>query len=309
MPNAVYDTGDKLTAWAEMFSQRLGASETPAILGLDPWRTALDVYAAKKAPSTRGQLDAELTPRLCGLIYEPAIARAYELAFRVRLIEVAPRVHPECDDVAASADRETKDGDLVEIKRVSIRKADQWGEPETDEIPESYIVQCQQQMAVYERDRVFVWAAIGDDHRRYCIERNDAIIQTILEAATAFMDKVRRGEMPEPDFSHDATADLLNRLYRPRPGVRRELPAEIVTELDAYDKRSAQITALEKAQKQSKARILAAMGDAELGVVGGFEARRKIVDMPAYSVDAKQQIRLNVRSPKAKVEALHGNCD
>ena len=135
------DPGDP--AWAEARRSFIGASDAPAVLGLSPWRTPLDVWAEKV-----GLLDGSpptLATRL-GHELEDMIARLWVEQHPDADVRNARQTvrHPDLPWLAASTDREVDDDGLLECKLVGGRQTGNW----SDGVPLYVQCQAQVQMAV-----------------------------------------------------------------------------------------------------------------------------------------------------------------
>lgn len=126
-------------AWKEYRRGKINASEIAAIMGQDPWRTAMDIYLLKV-----DNIEKEPTEAMKrGTALEPYARRAYE---EYTGLSVDPTVicHPQHDWLSASLDGITFDGKhIVEIKcpgHSSFQKIKDQG------IPKHYWIQVQAQL-------------------------------------------------------------------------------------------------------------------------------------------------------------------
>lgn len=148
--------------------QGIGASEVGAILGLNRYKTALDVYLDKLGltPPSEDSEAAEWGHRL-----EPVIAEKYAARHpEVSLQESDTVAHPEHSWALATPDRVVLGGKkrkLVEIKTREDRTAGEFGEPGTDQVPDEVLVQCQWQLFVTGAEEVDV--ALLVNGRRFSI--------------------------------------------------------------------------------------------------------------------------------------------
>lgn len=217
-------------AWHELRrTQGVGASEAAAVLGMSPFQTAVDVYAAKY-----GQ-QAEIPAHFAywGNNLEDAVAKW------------VTDTHPEMGDVMggltaywnehphiyASLDRVLDQGELIplEIKTGSLRsRDDHWTVDGRIQVPAYYQVQVQQQMAVIGAPRAYVAVLFGgNDAHLLRVERDDEFIESVLvPRLTAFWEGVQNGVPPEPTTMSD-----LAYAYPHEPGettVGSELVVEAV---------------------------------------------------------------------------------
>lgn len=176
--------------WLAARRDGLGASEVPAILGLDPYKTALDIWLEKRGLA-EGRV-GDTMPQKVGRFAEGMIASLYAETTGQTLVTVPTRRHGELSMLFASADRMVVDPDEiawrypVEIKnRGGLPRG--WGEAGTDEIPEAVAVQAHVQMACYGLDRADVAALLGgNDFRIYTLQRRPDIEAYILENVAAW---------------------------------------------------------------------------------------------------------------------------
>ncbi|BAE74451.1 YqaJ-like viral recombinase domain protein [Sodalis glossinidius str. 'morsitans'] len=183
----------------------LGGSDVAGILGISPWRTALDVYLDKVQPRkeeislqkqkifTRGQ---RMEPYIIDLLSEETG------------LKIAKRGHryldPELPYIAAEIDAEAESGENIEIKTVSPFKARDWGEQQTDSIPVYYTAQAMHGLMVTGK-KVCVFGVLigGDDFRVYRVERDDETIAAIRAKEMEFWERVVNLTPPPIINEHD----------------------------------------------------------------------------------------------------------
>jgi len=139
-------TADQLAAR----SRSVGSSEVAAILGLDTYRTGLDVWLSKRNPELFAD-EKESEAQLMGHLLEPVVAQRYALALPdVSLRESETLVGPEPfmtatpDRIASSSANEW----IVEIKTKSAWTVRGFGPTGTDEVPREILCQVLWQQAV-----------------------------------------------------------------------------------------------------------------------------------------------------------------
>ena len=131
-------------------STGIGASDVPAILGVDPWRGPWDVWMAKVHPSDFTDMSEamewghRLEQAICDKFLE---GRDHFEAKRGETMR-----SEELSFALATPDFLLyEDGRLVgllEVKTSGWRRLDDWGTPGTDQIPSHYMAQVQWQMFV-----------------------------------------------------------------------------------------------------------------------------------------------------------------
>jgi putative phage-type endonuclease len=175
-------------AWHEARRTFIGASDAPAVLGISPWATPLDVWASKLniGDQFQGNLSTDM-----GHALEDLIARTWAKQAGRSVAAVGTTVrHRKYPHIAASVDRDVvrivgQDREHVECKYVGPNTAYQWA----NGVPVYVQAQCQVQMAVTGARRVHVAALIVDHGPRFftaAVERDDTVIDEIIGRLNEF---------------------------------------------------------------------------------------------------------------------------
>ncbi|MEI7673699.1 MAG: YqaJ viral recombinase family protein [Deltaproteobacteria bacterium] len=240
--------------WLEERRRGIGGSDVSAILGMNPWRTAFQVYQEKRKEVSdwQGNKVTDWGKRM-----EPAIRQWYSDATG-RNVRVPEKIlyHAQYPFMLASLDGFTDDGRVVEIK--TARSSKGWGEPGTAEIPDYYALQCQHYMIVTGFRVADVPVSIGGGSPElYEVPADLELQEFICEAAAAFWKRVVEGNPPAPV----SYADAISMFGRSgAEGVVLALPETTgaVTDLRAVRE---QITALEAKEEEIKAKLIIALGE------------------------------------------------
>jgi len=200
----------------------IGSSDMPAILGISPWRSPVDVYLEKigERPATPVSNAMRM-----GLKLEPVIASEYvELTDTVLNDKETFYRHPDHDWFITHPDRFVLDGSqlfsrLLELKSIGPYMAHQWGEPGTDEVPEYYIAELQHRLKIiYDRFGI-EYADIAAFFRGpaetkiYTVKYDLELGELMLDRAMKFwFDHVLIKQPPAMDGSPAAT-ELLKRKF------------------------------------------------------------------------------------------------
>lgn len=189
----------------------IGASEAASVLGLNPYRTPLDVWMQKK-----GILETQETPAMrLGTRLEPVVAEMYQDYTGLILIPSGTLVYPKNNILFATPDRIVKGKNKgLEIKTANSRMAENWGEEGTDEIPQYYLIQCVLCMAVTDLPEWDVAALIGgQDFKIYNIQRDIDLETSIIDRLLEWWETYIVGNR-EPDIdSSRVCADYLANKY------------------------------------------------------------------------------------------------
>lgn len=204
----------------------VGSSEIAAVAGLDPYRRAIDVYAAKLgiAPAFEGNAFTRWGNKL-----EEVIAEAYAEERGVVLSSPGTMRHPEHPVVIATPDRlvHAKKGapasKVLEIKNVGARMAHLWGAV-GDDVPENYLCQVQWEQAasgVHDGDLAALLG--GNDLRVFAIPYDGELVGQLIEIGERFYRDHVQAEKPPPVDGSENYGDFLKHRF-PRD-TRKMLPA------------------------------------------------------------------------------------
>jgi putative phage-type endonuclease len=174
--------------WLRERKNYLGGSDLGAIAGLNPYRTALDVYLDKTSDDIR----CETSPAMrWGTLLEDTIAKEYA-EVTGQTIEIEPNTiyHPSMKFLGANIDRWVGDKEYVlECKTAGFTRGKEWGEEGTDQIPESYLVQVAYYAAICAVPKVDIAVLIGgQDFRIYTYKRNKELEDKLIKIACNFWD-------------------------------------------------------------------------------------------------------------------------
>lgn len=219
----------------------LGASDVSAAVGLDPYRSPLDLYLEKKGlaepfegnehtrwgnriePLLRDALAEKVNRRPGGLEevvrwFDPD--RVADVRTEQKQVTV---FHPQSTAIWATPDEvyfDVGDGELIpvaggEVKNKGARVAHRWGESGTDEIPVEVMVQCFVGMACCELEEWHVGAYFGgSDFRTYLLRYDRAIATELIDQASAFWrEYVLADRMPPVQSGDERMQRTLARLF------------------------------------------------------------------------------------------------
>ncbi|HLL90362.1 MAG TPA: YqaJ viral recombinase family protein [Tepidisphaeraceae bacterium] len=259
---------------AEQREQRrkyIGSSDAAAILGLDPFKVASDVWLEKTGQLVPDDAGNEHTQR--GTFLEPALLGWAEAQLGVRLrrdLMVRPADgSPLVANLDGFVDGPTDgSGNAAIVEAKTTVNADEWGQPGTDEVPHRVLVQVHHQFAVVGpacRRAHVVMLAPGYrsfDFRLYHVDRNDQVAAAVAKAGVEFMERYVRTRTRPDDYR--PSIDVLKRVRR-EPGKVITLPDALVAD---WQGKCVAKKAAEDAEKAARALVLAALGDAEAGTCG-----------------------------------------
>jgi putative phage-type endonuclease len=192
--------------WLEARRQGIGGSDALACLGLDPWRTRMEVYLDKLGQAP----EREQTDRMrWGQLLEPTILAWFTertgIPVRRRGL-VQSRQRPW---QMVSLDAITADGGIAEIKNTNFFRRDEWAD---DQVADGAEAQSQHGLAVTGRSHAWVIAQIAGEPpviRR--VERDEDLIADITAMEHELWQMVQ-AKTP-PALEGKASERLVSRLF------------------------------------------------------------------------------------------------
>lgn len=181
---------------------RIGASEAAAILGLSPYKTPYEVWLEKtrRIEQWTGNEATRAGQRLEPLLLDHA---ERDLGDLMRDVFVPGRGEVP---IGATLDAQVvSTGEVVECKTSGLTGGPvvgNWGEPGTDEIPESYLIQTQVQMWCARAEQAHVYAFLGNVlPKRYLVNYDSQLAEAIVDKLISWWNYHVIGDMqPEETF-------------------------------------------------------------------------------------------------------------
>jgi putative phage-type endonuclease len=195
----------------------IGASMSGSILGLNPWRSAVDVW--DELVYKTNDIDDNLTMYL-GREMEPIVKKLFMDQTGLKVLnDNKIRIDEEYDYITTNLDgMVVGEGVPVEYKTTA--------KPWDGDIPNHYFVQLQHQMMVTESPSIYFCSLSMGFKKQLIVEkynRNDKFIDELREKLVVFWnDHVLTGEPPEPKSIDDAKK------------VFKEVDKESVATIDDY---------------------------------------------------------------------------
>lgn len=262
--------------WLKARKKGIGGSDAGAILGLNKWKSPIQVYMDKV-----GELpDQDLTSEAAhfGNVLEEVVAKEFALRTGKKVRNRnAILSHPDYPWMLANVDRLIV-GEKVglECKTASEYLKDQW---EGEEIPDSYLIQCQHYMAVTEYEAWWIAVLIGGNKFVYKkIDRDEEIIAYLIQKESEFWNSHVVPGIP-PDFDgSEAASQLLKSMYpEAEPDSETELDDEADKLIEALHQVNAELDELSTLKKEYENKIKNMLGTFEKGIASNHVVSWKTV--------------------------------
>ena len=253
--------------WLRWRQQGIGGSDVSALLGLNPWKSELELWLEKTGQGSDVVADNESME--WGRIMEPVIRKHFEEVTGKNVAEVhAIMQHNKYKHMIGDIDGVTQDGDgnlaIVEIKTASEYKRSDW----EDGIPAYYETQVQHYLTVTGLEKAYVAVLIGGNtFRMYEVEADKDVQKMLIAVEAAFWDKVKNNIRPEVDGSN-ASKELLDKTFAGGNKEVLELPDDADAYITAYLEACAQADEASAKKTEAANKLKDLLGDHEKGVLG-----------------------------------------
>jgi putative phage-type endonuclease len=252
----------------------IGGSDIAALLGLSPYKTALQLWAEKVGHP--GAVEPQGLHLRFGQHLEPFVASEYEQATGLHTSEVgSPIFHPEHGFMFASIDRLVTPGPgvdafvngrvvtdrLLECKTSGVFSRGEWGTEGTDQVPTAYLLQCAWYMAISGCGQADIAVLIGNsDFRVFTVKRDARLEALMLEQAQRFWyEHILSCEPPPPQNAQDA----LILFPKDEDGLKVEADEETLDLLERYDRASEEASQVSAEAENLRGQLMALMGHAQ----------------------------------------------
>lgn len=264
--------------WLELRKTGIGGSDLAALLGMNKYTSARELYLEK-----RGELPdlprSEFLARAAkwGHLHEPLIAAEFSRQHDVKTQRIGLIRHETDAWRLANLDRKVlgcPDGPCgLEIKNRSAYKASEWGTSgDLDGVPDIEALQTHHYLAVTGYRHFHVGVLInGNDDRYYRVERDEDLITDVVAMETAFWQRIQDGDPPAVDGS-DASTELLASLWPADEGAELALAPgqadDLIARRDELKEEAARL-GISLAEVENHLKEL--LGDAEIALSDGAQ--------------------------------------
>lgn len=255
--------------WLDVRKKGIGSSDAAAAVGLNPYQSMLELWLVKTGRDAGlPKIDPkdESSPMYWGLLLEPIVAAHYtkRTGNRVRRINAVLQ-HPDPDRrwMLANLDYTVvgaNDVQILECKTAGEFGSRLWREG----VPEYVVLQVQHQLAVTNKLAADVCVLVcGQEIRVHRIERDDALINRLIELEQKFWHYVET-DMPPPADGSESAAMALQCLYPQDHGNTLDLTedTEMSSAFSDLVAVRAEIEVRDKLEAQIKQKIQQRMGGA-----------------------------------------------
>ena len=247
-------------SWLQYRKQGIGGSDAGAVCGLNPYRTAIQVYYDKTSDEIE-EIDNEAMRQ--GREFEDYVAERFCEASGKKVRRANAMYYDEKNPfMLADVDRMVVGENAgLECKTASPYMAEKW---EDGKIPLSYQIQCHHYMSVCNTEAWYIAVLIyGKEFKYYRIERDEQVIADLIRIEKEFWrEHVMKRVMPDPDGSKTADAAIAERFK-----ISRDITIPL-SGFDARLKRREELLSvmghMEAEKRQIDQELKLYLGDAEM---------------------------------------------
>lgn len=289
--NEVYEYNNE-EDWYKLREKRIGGSDVGAILGVNPYKSIIDVYIDKTEGSTfKGNTATHWGHMLEGTIIKEFANRHSELIVYQAPYSIVDNFFiANLDSVLKN--KETGDYGVLEIKTTSIWNKKEW---EEDTIPQSYYAQVQHYLMLTGYKFAYIAVLIGGQlYKEFKIERSEEDINLIRNKATEFYQENLLKKIPPMPDGSDA---YMNYLKQKALEIENN---EVIEFADLEEKAakikelSKEINSLKKEQDLLKEEVMLELinNGTQKGVAGKFKFNIQTRKIPDFEAMAKENLEL-----------------
>ncbi len=285
--------------WLRWRKKGIGGSDVSAILGINKWTSAIELWLDK---TNQKNNPVEVNEAMeWGTILEPIIRDHFALVTGKTVTEVKAMLqHPDHPFMIADVDGVTTDdnGDpaILEIKTASEYKRDEWLEG----VPTYYQTQVQHYLCVTGVSKAYVAVLIGgNSFRIYEVDADPEVQQMLIAVEKNFWDKVQNMIRPEIDGS-DAAKDLLDQIYDGGVEEGIILTEDAVEWVDAYIEASAEEDNAKAKKQEASNHLKEITGDYDKASCMGHSITWKPVTSERLDTKALKEKEPEIYSKYAK---------
>lgn len=276
---------DNREEWKALRSQYIGGSDSAAVVGLNPFKSAYSLWAEKtgKIPPFEGNLTTEV-----GAYLEEFVAKLFEreTGKKVRRNNRS-MINDKYPWAIANIDREVVGEDAVlEIKTTSEMNLKKF---KNGDYPANYYVQLMHYLAVTEKEKGYLAVLIGNrDFRWFEIERDEDEINALMHAEELLYKCIKEDSAPPTDGT-ESTSEAISTLYPESVGESVSLFG-YDSKLEQYIAIGKQIKELKELQDEMANNVKAFMGESGKGesdsyTVSWTSSNRTTFDSKKFATD------------------------
>ena len=253
----------KTENWLELRLKGIGGSDAAVVMGLNPWKSPLDLWLEKTGEYVSEPEDNERM--YWGTALEDVVAKEFMIrtGYKVRR-KNKTLWHKKYSFMLANVDRMLVDFRAgLECKTAGHHAADDWEAG----VPGYYMPQVQHYMAVTDCPVWFVAVLIaGQEYRCYRVDYDGAYINDMIQAEDKFW-RLVLDKIPPPVGGTKADTEAIKKLYPVAGDKSIELPFEAFELIQRYERACDEEKKVQLLKDEAVNQLKNMLGDASQGTV------------------------------------------
>lgn len=250
--------------WLKLRKGGIGGSDVGAIIGVNPWSSAFNVFIDKTTDYVKDLSDNDAV--YWGTVLEDVVAKEFEKRTGKKVAKMNALLQSvETPFAYANIDRRIIGENAgLECKTTNTFNADEWKD---GEVPASYICQCQWYMYVMGFKKWYIACLVGGQKFVwYELERDEEIISYMVERAAEFWNNhVLTGEAPPADGSANCT-EYLKEAFPKDNGESVMFTSDYIALIDQLAEIKKQEKELKTQKTDIENRLKQYLGEAQTGM-------------------------------------------
>jgi len=261
--------------WLKERQKGIGGSDVGAILGVNKWKTPFQVYLEKTEELT--ETDTQSEAAYWGDQFEEVVAKEFEkrTGKKVRRDRRHFR-HKDYPFMVANIDRRVVgENAILECKTANQFLAKEW---DSEEIPDSYLLQVQHYLAVTGAEKGYIAVLIGGQRFIWKeIERDEELINMMIEKEKDFWNLVQNKIPPALDGTSAAEKYLNKKFARAEKDSETPLDAKYKKLIEDYFSYKVTAENFKEKAKEIENNIKLELGKSEIGSIDKYRVNWKQV--------------------------------
>ena len=268
--------------WLWERKKGIGGSDAGAILGVNPYKSAFLAWQDKVTDDID---ESQSEAAYWGTVLEDIVAKEFskQTGKKVRRVNRTLE-HAKYPFIRANIDRDVVgENAILECKTANAFYAKEWKE---DQVPASYLAQCQHYLAVTGAQTCYIACLIGGQRFVWkAVSRDEELIQMILTAEIEFWENhVLTGVPPEMDGSC-AAGEYLFKTYSHDSGETIMLESRYESAMKNYLDLKAQSDEIKREMDCLSNQLKEQMKEAQTAVSGSYQADWKTRESKRVDTD------------------------
>lgn len=261
--------------WLKERQKGIGGSDVGAILGVNKWKTPFQVYLEKTEEIT--EINDQSEAAYWGDQFEEVVAKEFEKRTGKKVRRDRRHFqHIDYPFMVANIDRRVVgENAILECKTANQFLAKEW---DSEEIPDSYLLQVQHYLAVTGAEKGYIAVLIGGQKFIWKeIERDEELIGMMIEKEKEFWDLVQNKIPPALDGSSAAEKYLNEKFAKAEKGSEKSLESKYKELIEDYFSYKATAKTFEEKANEIENNIKLELGKSEIGSIDKYQVNWKQV--------------------------------